>query len=75
MQPMSPESDQAMTTESSQQPPVLKGMQQDTGAVFAASADQSLFASMRQALKPVLDLEPVHRSGSILRTCTVTGLP
>lgn len=45
----SPKSDQAMTRDSSQQPPVFKGLVQDTGAAFAAPADQSLFASMRQA--------------------------
>ncbi len=38
-----------MSTESSQLPPVFQGQVQDCGTAFAAPADQSLFASMRQA--------------------------
>ena len=38
-----------MTTDSSQQFSVFKGLVQETGVAFAAPADQSLFASMRKA--------------------------
>ena len=65
MQPMPSESDQAMTTESSQQPTVFKGLLQDTGVAFAAPADQSLFASMRQA---GIDWPVSCRNGTC-RTC------
>lgn len=65
MQPMPPEPDQAMTTESSQQPAVFKGLLHETGAAFAAPADQSLFASMRQA---GIDWPVSCRNGTC-RTC------
>ncbi|MCX7250897.1 MAG: 2Fe-2S iron-sulfur cluster binding domain-containing protein [Burkholderiales bacterium] len=73
MQQMSHESDEAMTTRSSNQPPVFKGVVQDTGAAFAAPADQSLFASMRQA---GIDWPVSCRNGTC-RTCIgqlVTGM-
>jgi ferredoxin len=54
-----------MSTESSQQPPVFKGLVQDTGAAFAAPAGQSLFASMRQA---GIDWPVSCRNGTC-RTC------
>ena len=72
MQQMLPESDKAMTTESSQQPPVFNGVVQEAGAAFAAPADQSLFASMRQA---GIDWPVSCRNGTC-RTCIgqlVTG--
>ena len=53
-----------MTTESSQQPAVFKGLQRD-GAAFAAPADQSSFASMRQA---GIDWPVSCRNGTC-RTC------
>ena len=65
MRMLPPESDQAMTTESSQQPAVFKGLVQETGAAFAAPADQSLFTSMRQA---GLDWPVSCRNGTC-RTC------
>ena len=61
-----------MTRDSSQQPPVFKGMLQDTGAAFAAPAEQSLFSSMRQA---GIDWPVSCRNGTC-RTCIgqlVTG--
>ncbi|MYZ52465.1 2Fe-2S iron-sulfur cluster-binding protein [Malikia spinosa] len=54
-----------MTRDSSQQPPVFKGKVQDTGTTFAAPADQSLFASMRQA---GIDWPVSCRNGTC-RTC------
>ena len=54
-----------MTRDSSQQPPVFKGMLQDTGAAFAAPAEQSLFSSMRQA---GIDWPVSCRNGTC-RTC------
>ena len=65
MQPMSLESDKAMSTESSHQPAVFKALLQETGTAFAAHADQSLFASMRQA-----GIEwPVSCRNGTCRTC------
>lgn len=49
MRQMSPDSDAPMITESSQQLLAFQGLVQETGVAFAAPADQSLFASMRQA--------------------------
>jgi len=72
MQQMSPESDEAMSADSRQQPLVFKGLVQDTGAAFAAPADQSLFSSMRQA---GIDWPVSCRNGTC-RTCIgqlVTG--
>ena len=65
MQPMSPEPDQVMTTEPCLPPMVFKGLLQETGAAFAAPADQSLFASMRDA---GIDWPVSCRNGTC-RTC------
>jgi ferredoxin len=65
MQPMPPVPDQVMTSEPRQQPVVFKGLLQETGAVFAAPADQSLLASMRQA---GIDWPVSCRNGTC-RTC------
>jgi len=54
-----------MSIESSQQPPVFKGLVRGSGAAFAAPADQSLFASMRQA---GIDWPVSCRNGTC-RTC------
>ena len=54
-----------MTTDSSQQFSVFKGLVQETGVAFAAPADQSLFASMRKA---GIDWPVSCRNGTC-RTC------
>jgi ferredoxin len=65
MQPISPDPDQVMTTESRQRPAVFKGLVKDCGEAFAAPADQSLFVSMRQA---GIDWPVSCRNGTC-RTC------
>ena len=62
---MLPVSDQVMTTESRPPPLVFKGLVKETGAAFAAPADQSLFAAMRQA---GIDWPVSCRNGTC-RTC------
>ena len=54
-----------MTTEPCLPPAVFKGLLHETGAAFAAPADQSLFASMRQA---GIDWPVSCRNGTC-RTC------
>lgn len=54
-----------MITESSQAPAVFRGLVQDSGAAFAAPADQSLFVSMRQC---GIDWPVSCRNGTC-RTC------